>query len=121
MALHDRNSKWVVETSAALWIYRHLSAYICGEREKNCALINIKKSAADEGGGKIMALSKNKNKFLISCCFFQARLSNDSRTNKKLFLFTKSLKSSFKSSINGDKLLSRLIMFLGVKYAGNDR
>jgi hypothetical protein len=49
MALHDR--KWVVEMSAALWIYRHLSAY---EREKKICAYQYKA----EG---IMAV---ENKFL---------------------------------------------------------
>lgn len=38
MVLHD--CKWVVEMSAALWIYRHLSAYECErvrKKKKICA------------------------------------------------------------------------------------
>lgn len=60
--------------SAALWIYRHLSAYMWRARKKIYALINIKSSGGNYG--------TVENKFLSSCCFFQRELIEPAHKNK---------------------------------------
>lgn len=98
--------------SAALWIYRHLSAYMWRARKKY-ALINKKKSQApgDDGGGEIMAQSKNKkyiNKFLIHVVFFTFAYQR-----KKIVFIHKVIEKFIQKFFffNGDKLFSCLIIF----------
>lgn len=74
--------------SEALWIYRHLSAYMWRARKKY-ALINKKKESRVldvRRRNEIMA-QPNKNKFFNFMLFFNSRARGLSSTEKNCFHF----------------------------------